>query len=637
MAGWSMLANGSALDSVENIGAHQGNDFLCGEEGGGSTVAAAVVGNGSDDGGDGVGHEVRRLFDKVLAVFLKAISKKGVFRPVPAVVDYSKAPVDLLKLFWLVRDKGGFDSVSEKRLWAMVAKELGLGVGATAAVKLVYFKYLSELEKWLGDKRFKDQTSENGNFRLLSLELESEFRDLFSDRFDWEGSKDGRLDKLKFDSQNGGDCNERKLCLSDTIQCKRDHDEKVVIEDEKVVNEDHKDDDLDHKDHKDDDLDHKDDDDLILNFIVNMKEKASNKRKRESLSGLLNWLTEMAKHSGDPSIGIIAGPSKLMEHGEKELWVQAMRAREVLLQRRHLDSNNEESLLQKKLKMHPSMYEDNKAVNRPSSDRSRCSTRASSVVKSRSCPCCRPCSSSPTKLISPHKVELESEPKEEASVVDDLPVLVKEVYPSEDESIQKQVSVGPLFQANIPEWTGVVIESDSKWLGTRVWPLESGEVSMETTDTIGKGRPELCNCRLPGSVECVRFHIAEARMKLKRELGLVFYRWKFDRMGEEISLQWTTEEEKKFKDIVRSGMHFWEKKTRWLIRKTREQRVSYYFNVFLVQKRSYQNRVTPIKIDSDDDETEFGTIGDCFGNNAVNVSGSKLLPCILNRQCTDLD
>ncbi|KAM6556697.1 hypothetical protein CsatB_003716 [Cannabis sativa] len=613
MAGWSILENGSALDSLQNIGAHQGNDVLRGEEDGGSAAAGvAVVENGSDDNG---GPEVRSLFDKVLAAFLKAVSKDGVFRPVPVVVDYSKPPVDLFKLFLLVRNKGGFEFVSKKRLWAKVAKESGLGVGATASVKLVYLKYLSELEKWLGEKRFTDQTSGNGNFRLLSMESESEFRDLFPDRVEWDGSKDCKVVKLKFDSQNGGECNKKKLCLSDTIQCKRDNDEKIVNKDQEG-------------------------DDLLLSSLINKKEKTCNKRKRESLSGLLNWLTDIAKHSGDPSIGIIAGPSKLMEHGEKNLWVQAMRAREVLLQTRHLDSRKEESLVQKKLKMHPSMYEDNNAVIYPSSDRLRSRTRIPSVVKSRSCPCCKPCSSSPTKLISTHKVELESEPKEEASVVDDLPVLVKEVYSSEDDTIQKQVSVGPLFQADVPEWTGVIFESDSKWLGTRVWPLECGDqkVSIETTDTIiGKGRQEFCNCPLPGSVGCVRFHIAEARMKLKRELGLAFYRWKIDRMGEEICLQWTTEEEKKFKDIVRSSMHFNEKKARWFIRKKREQVVSYYFNVFLVLKRSYQNRVTPINIDSDDDETEFGTIGDVFGNNAVNVSGSKLPKCIQNRQCTDLD
>ncbi|PON62908.1 ARID DNA-binding domain containing protein [Parasponia andersonii] len=616
MAGWSILTNGSGSDSAENTGAHQGNGVL---SGGGDSVeeAGVTVDNGSDSGGHNV--KVRRFFDKVLSVFLKAMGEKGVFRPIPAVVDYRK-PVDLFKLFWVVREKGGYDSVSKKRLWALVAKESGLGVGAsTAGVKLVYLKYLSELEQWLREKRFKDQTSGNGNFRLLSLELESEFRDLFSDRFDWEG-KNGGLVQLECDKNGGGtgDC-VRKLGLTDKKdlglrKCKSDNGENAGKNDR----------------HGDDHL-------LVLNSSFDKKDKDC-KRKRESLSGMLKWLSEMARHSDDPSIGIIARPSKLNEHEDKEFWIQAMRAREVLLQKRQVDPNNEESLLQKKLKMHPSMYEDNNAVNRQSIERSRCSARLPSVVKPRYCSCCNPCSSTPTKLMSPQKVELENEPKEEAAVEVDLPALVKEVCPSEDESIQKHVSVGPLSQADVPEWTGVVSESDSKWLGTRVWPLECGErkVPIET-DTIGKGRPEFCDCPVPGSVECVRFHIAEARMKLKLELGLVFYYWKFDRMGEEISLQWTAEEEKRFKDIVRSSLHFGNRKVRRFPRKTRENLVSYYFNVFLVQKRSYQNRVTPIKVDSDDDESEFGMVGDRFGNNAVNVSGSNFQPCIQNKQCIDVE
>lgn len=314
--------------------------------------------------------------------------------------------------------------------------------------------------------------------------------------------------------------------------------------------------------------------------------------------------------------------------------------------------------------MHPLMYEDNIAVNRQSAEGLRCSARLPIATKSRTCSCCNPCSSSPTKLITPRKVDLENEIKEEATpkkeasstkeeaapkgeasstkeeAVGDvaLPALVKEVGHSEDESIEKHVSVGPLFQAYVPEWTGVVYESDSKWLGTRVWPSECSEhkVPIET-DTIGKGRPDFCECSLPGSVACVRFHIAEARMKLKLELGLVFYHWKFNCMGEEVSLQWTAEEEKRFRDIVRSSKHFGDKKVRWFTRKTRENLVSYYYNVFLVQKRSYQNRVTPINIDSDDDETEFGTIGNRFGCNAIDVSESNFLPCIQNEQCIDLE
>lgn len=290
MAGWSILTNGFGLGSGESLGVRQGN---------GVTVDA-VAENGSDS--EGLNVKVRRLFDKILSVFLKAIGEKGAFRPVPVVVDY-REPVDLFKLFWVVREKGGYDYVSKKRLWSLVAKESGLSVGATAAVKLVYLKYLRELEQWLREKRFKDQTSGNGNFRLLSWELESEFRDLFSDRFYLGEKKNGGLVRVCSHNshQNGGGGGGSN----------KDNEDGVIV----------------------------------FNSSFSKKEKDC-KRKRESLSGLLKWLTEIASRSDDPSVGIIAGTSKLKEHEDKEFWVQAMRAREVLLHRRPVDSNNEESLLQ---------------------------------------------------------------------------------------------------------------------------------------------------------------------------------------------------------------------------------------------------------------------------------------------------
>lgn len=291
--------------------------------------------------------------------------------------------------------------------------------------------------------------------------------------------------------------------------------------------------------------------------------------------------------------------------------------------------------------MHPSLFTDSVAHNHLTTERLRSSRRLPIAAKSRLCSCCNSCPLVPTKSVDPSKVEPESKPQEEPTAEVDLPAVVTEVCPSEDESVaEKHVSVGPRFQADIPEWTGVVSESDPKWLGTRVWPLDCRENDYSTAKVgaIAKGRPKLCGCSLPGSGECVRFHIAEARMKLKLELGSVFFSWKFNRMGEEVSLQWTSEEESRFKDvIIRSNKSFWDKKIRWFLGKTRENLVSYYFNVFLIQKRSYQNRVTPKDIDSDDDETESGSIGTHFGNSLTDLSGSNSLPCVQNRQCTDLE
>ncbi|KAK6935408.1 ARID DNA-binding domain, partial [Dillenia turbinata] len=50
--------------------------------------------------------------------------QKAVRRPIPSLLGDSRS-VDLLGLFWVVRENGGFDLVSKKGLWGFVAEELG--------------------------------------------------------------------------------------------------------------------------------------------------------------------------------------------------------------------------------------------------------------------------------------------------------------------------------------------------------------------------------------------------------------------------------------------------------------------------------------------------------------------------------
>ncbi|KAI4315440.1 hypothetical protein L6164_028249 [Bauhinia variegata] len=269
----------------------------------------------------------------------------------------------------------------------------------------------------------------------------------------------------------------------------------------------------------------------------------------------------------------------------------------------------------------------------------RCSERHLTSVKSRLCSCCNSRVATGDKATSAGNTEAENGPPEQTTVAVDLST-AKGSEPSGDDALRKQVSVGPLFQAEVPEWTGVVCESDSKWLGTQVWPCKYIEQNPDTeTEFIGKGREEKCCCEFQGSVECIRFHIAEKRMKLKLELGSAFYLWRFDRMGEEVSLQWTAEEEKKFKDIMRSSVpsqirYSWNQSFKYFPKKTRSNLVSYYFNVYLIQRRIYQNRVTPKSVDSDDEQEEFGCLSDGFGMEAVKGPGINFLECCLNKQCT---
>lgn len=291
---------------------------------------------------------------------------------------------------------------------------------------------------------------------------------------------------------------------------------------------------------------------------------------------------------------------------------------------------------QKKPRMHPSMYEDD-ILDHRSTEKLRFSKRIPSLTKPHFCPCCN-------SNAVPQNKEMIQPDVGSPKASTDLVGIDVESLPSNNNDhkspavpVEKKVLVGPHFQAEVPEWTGLASESDSKWLGTTVWPPKDGKGN--SMDPIRKRTHHFCNCPFPDSVECVRFHIAENRLKLKQEIGRLFYDWKFNRMGEEVSLSWSEEEEQMFKDNMRLYSafpnKFWNNSWRFLPSKTREKLVSYYFNVYLIQRRSYQNRVTPKDIDSDDDEKECGAIGGRFGHNALIIPGSNSISCVLNEQSNE--
>jgi hypothetical protein len=209
--------------------------------------------------------------------------------------------------------------------------------------------------------------------------------------------------------------------------------------------------------------------------------------------------------------------------------------------------------------------------------------------------------------------------------------------------------VGSSYQAHVPQWTSIMPENYDdpetlKWLGTKLWPLEKeNKIAPFYCDPIGKGREDICSCNFPQSVECVRFHIAERRLQLRRELGSAFYVWGFDRMGEEIALSWTDEEEANFKAVMQMyapspGRNLWNRLHLSFRLKRKKELVSYYFNCFLLRRRCYQNRITPKKIDSDDEEeTEFRFLGNRLGQSATKYHSTKHTICIQSTHCMDLD
>ncbi|KAG5538351.1 hypothetical protein RHGRI_019064 [Rhododendron griersonianum] len=270
-----------------------------------------------------------------------------------------------------------------------------------------------------------------------------------------------------------------------------------------------------------------------------------------------------------------------------------------------------------KQRMHPSMYDDHSGSERQRSSQRLVSAKESRSLSSKIRP--RSDSSSSTQTQLEDYLDKDSETLSTNSIFTFL----------NDNQNRKRVPVGPFFQANVPEWTGETCESDSRWLGSRVWPVESGGPSkyIIERDRTGKGRQESCGCENPGSIECVRFHVSEKRVRVKLELGLAFQRLKFDRMGEEVALSWTKEEEKRFQEIIKSNpasldMCFWDEIVKSFPSKKREDLVSYYFNVYLLRRRGYQNRSTPSNIESDDEESEFGPLTNRYRHDALKSPGS---------------
>ncbi|KAI3693961.1 hypothetical protein L1987_76917 [Smallanthus sonchifolius] len=313
------------------------------------------------------------------------------------------------------------------------------------------------------------------------------------------------------------------------------------------------------------------------------------KRKKECYLPLLDWLKTVAKNPCDPAIGSLPESYKWKAYGSEHVWKQALMAKEIMSLKVNVDSNAKQSNWQKKQKMHPDMYND-----RSEKAYKRCSQRLISIEENRSIRLPRKC-----------QVIDYADSFSPGSDVEETDYLWALNYK------KKRIPLGRSFQAEVPQWTGKTQESETRWLGTRVWPLKETErqTSLIEREPIGKGRQGSCGCRLIDSLECVRFHVARKRARLKLELGPAFAKWKFDMMGEDVSLKWTENEEKKFASIIKlnpasSGMCFWDVLMSYFKNKTWPVLVSYYFSVYLLRRRAHQNRADPSNIDSDDDELE---------------------------------
>ncbi|KAG8091761.1 hypothetical protein GUJ93_ZPchr0012g18873 [Zizania palustris] len=172
-----------------------------------------------------------------------------------------------------------------------------------------------------------------------------------------------------------------------------------------------------------------------------------------------------------------------------------------------------------------------------------------------------------------------------------------------------RVNVCSLGLADIPEWTGKPSSpyEDQDMLRFHGEPVLIPKYNEDFhAATIGKGRPDKCNCSLRGSISCIRLHVAEKKTELKRELGLSYYAMGFDQCGEDAAVTWTKDEEK-FETIIQqnqpsSKYQFFDKLIAAFPSKSKRDLVSYYYNVFEPRRRALQNRVLQDVCDVDNDD-----------------------------------
>ncbi|KAL8151342.1 hypothetical protein V2J09_021150, partial [Rumex salicifolius] len=190
------------------------------------------------------------------------------------------------------------------------------------------------------------------------------------------------------------------------------------------------------------------------------------------------------------------------------------------------------------------------------------------------------------------------------------------LYSVLDNPPRKSVPIGPDHQADIPvlsETTSLRDNYDELAGNSLIFKNDLG-LPPYIKITEGTGRTN-CDCLDMGSIRCVRQHIMESREKLMTTLGQeAFLELGFREMGEVVSDKWSKDEQRVFHKVVHCnpfslGNNFWSVLSAVFPSRTKMEIVSYYFNVFILQKRAEQNRHDPTNIDSDNDEWQLSDDG----------------------------
>ncbi|KAL3654291.1 hypothetical protein CASFOL_003972 [Castilleja foliolosa] len=173
----------------------------------------------------------------------------------------------------------------------------------------------------------------------------------------------------------------------------------------------------------------------------------------------------------------------------------------------------------------------------------------------------------------------------------------------------KEVPVGPDHQAELPDWDPRYFSAPNHQTGHCIIPMPDLNISGTHESIVGSTH---CSCVDVGSARCARRHISEARNNLHESLGdEIFGELGFYSMGEEVAHKWASEDQHLFHETIVSnppsyGPDFWEKLGFYFPNRTKDEIVSYYFNVFMLRWRAVQNRSYLLRADSDDEETAHG-------------------------------
>lgn len=336
------------------------------------------------------------LFDQVVVAFLRDKSAGKCLRPIPALCGDGR-PVDLFKLFWLVRKSGGYETVSRNDLWGFISEECGLGFGVIASIKLIYMNYLNELDQWLQQVFSQSVLEEDRcgfiqNLDLLSRELEIRFKDSLPNQGKVikfvEEVNDGdytMTDDFASSTRNaaakivnevngisrghldGGSVTSCSEDAADTIRSAKKRIGKISAkasrETTKVAAVENDDGNSSVNENNGSCISAKgvvklisrkpghsenapDAEEMLgaqqsIEYTIMSKNDVGNvlpsrKRKLEpyNFAGMLRWLSHVAKCSNDPSVGKIPECSKWNE-GHEEFWAETLFVREALLIKRH--------------------------------------------------------------------------------------------------------------------------------------------------------------------------------------------------------------------------------------------------------------------------------------------------------------